>query len=98
MQLSFDEVNLLLETALLSQFKLYESNLQIVTMEEQSISVAQTALTIAMEKYGLGMINDIQLKEVQRTFEDAQLRLITARYDVKISETELLKLQGLLIR
>lgn len=98
MQLTFSEINLQLETTLLSQFKLYETYLQIVTMEEQNIIVAKSALTIAMEKYGLGMINDIQLKEVQRTFEDAQLRLISARYDVKISETELMRLQGLLIR
>jgi len=98
MKLTFDEVNLQLETSLLSQYKLYESNLQIATLEEQNILGAQTALSIAMEKYSMGMINDIQLKEVQRTFEDAQLRLITARYDVKISETELLRLQGLLIK
>ncbi len=98
MQLTINEINLQLETAILSQFKLYESNLQITTMEEQNITIAKTALDIAMEKYTLGIINDIQLKEVQRTFEDAQLRLITARYDTKISETELLRLQGLLIR
>ncbi len=97
-QLTFDEINLQLETTLLSQFTLYETYLQIVTMEEQNILVAKNALTIAMEKYGLGMINDIQLKEVQKTYEDAQLRLISARFDVKISEIELLRLQGLLIK
>ncbi len=98
MQLSFNEINLQLETSLLSQFKLYESNLQIVKMEEENITIAQTALTIAMEKYAVGVISDIQLKDAQKTFEDAQLRLIQARFDAKMSETELLKLQGLLIK
>lgn len=98
MQLSFNEVNLQLETTLLCQYKLYESNLQIVNMEEQNIVIAQKALNIAMEKYSIGVINDIQLKDAQRTFEDAQLRLIQARYDAKMSETGLLKLQGLLVQ
>jgi outer membrane protein TolC len=34
----------------------------------------------------------------QKSLEDAQLRLIDAKYDSKISETELLKLSGKIIR
>lgn len=98
MQLSFNEMNLQIETTLLSQYKLYESNLQIVKMEEQNLTIAQSVLNIAMEKYTVGMISDIQLKDAQNTFEDAQLRLIQARFDAKMSETELLRLQGLLIK
>jgi len=34
----------------------------------------------------------------QKSYEDAITRLITARYELKISETELLRLQGQLVK
>jgi outer membrane protein TolC len=55
-------------------------------------------ITIALERYNLGLCVSFELMTAQKILDDAQLRLINAKYDSKISETELLKLSGKIIR
>jgi outer membrane protein len=47
-----------------------------------------------LERYKLGLSGSFELITAQKSLEDAQLRLINAKYDCKISEIELLKLSG----
>ena len=46
----------------------------------------------------LGQATYLQLREAQRSLEDAYNRLISARYNTKLAETELLRLKGDLVR
>jgi outer membrane protein TolC len=47
-----------------------------------------------MEKYRIGAINDIDLRETQQKLMDAETRYLLSQYRSKIAETELLRISG----
>jgi len=51
-----------------------------------------------MERFRLGYVTSLQLKDAEKSFLDAEGRLVTARYDAKTAETELMRLNGVLIK
>lgn len=75
-------------------FKNYTLQKQTLELEEENILLAKENLTIAMERYRLGLSTSLELRETQRSLEEAYTRLINARYNTKVAETELLRLRG----
>jgi outer membrane protein TolC len=53
---------------------------------------------IALERFRQGVSTYLELREAQKSLEDAYDRLIAARYNTKVSETELLRLKGAIVR
>lgn len=83
-----------LETILLSYFSDYESSIELIALEENNLQLAEQALDIAFERFRLGNITPVELRESQRTLLNTETRLITAMFEAKIYETELLRLAG----
>ena len=69
-----------------------------LALEEENIILARENVNIIFQVYRLNSTTLIQLKEAQRSLQDAYTRLITARYNTKVAETELLRLKGELVR
>jgi outer membrane protein TolC len=63
-------------------------------LEEENILLAKENVTIALERNRLGLTTILELRETQKSLEDAYNRLIQARYAAKQAETELLRLKG----
>ena len=82
----------------LNAFKDYELQKQSLELEETNILLARENVTIILETYRLGSATYLQLREAQRSLEDAYNRLIAARYNTKLAETELLRLKGDLVK
>ena len=76
----------------------YLNALELVRLEEESVSFAMQTVEIAIERFRLGSINSIELREVQRSLINTESRLIAAQYRAKVAETELLRLSGRLVR
>ncbi len=76
----------------------YTANLQIVKLQMINKDVARENVDVAFEKYRLGAISDIDLRETQRKFIDAQYQLILSQFRAKKSEIELLRISGELYR
>ncbi len=76
----------------------FELQQQALALEEENILLARENVEIIMETYRLGNATYIQLREAQQSLEDAYTRLIAARYNTKLAETELLRLKGDLVR
>jgi hydrophobe/amphiphile efflux-1 (HAE1) family protein len=72
----------------------YVSNLQLAKLELSNIDVAKKNVVVALERYKLGNINDIELRETQLKLVDAQSRLLIAQYQTKLAEVELFRLTG----
>ncbi len=72
----------------------YQNNLQLLKMEEQNLSVANENLGIALERYKLGNLSGLDLREVQKSLLDAEERLITIQYQTKLAEISLLLISG----
>jgi outer membrane protein len=81
----------------INAFQNYEQQKKALALEEENIVLARENLDIVFETYKLGAATLIQLKLAQNSLADAENRLIEARYNAKISETELMRLSGQLL-
>lgn len=97
-QLNYDQVRTGIEADLLNTYKKYLNSLQLVQLEEENLKVAQESVGIALEKLKLGNITPLEFRETQRKLIDAKSRLVSAQYDAKTAETELLRISGQLIK
>lgn len=79
-------------------FRTYELQKKQLSLEDSNIVLAKENVFIAYERYKQGVTTYIELREAQKSLADAYDRLIAARYDTKVSETELLRLKGELLR
>ncbi len=97
-KLIFDNQRSLINLDIINAFKDYELQKQELELEESNILLAKENVDIALQSYRLGAFTFLQLREAQKSLEDAYNRLIAARYNAKLAETELLRLKGDLIR
>ena len=87
-----------LEADLVRVFQQYTTNLTLIEMETENVGVARENVTVSIEKYRLGSITALQMRDIQIKYLDALGRLISAQYLAKSAETELLTLSGGLIK
>ena len=90
----FQEVEQDIRAELLTVYYAYENNLRLVKMEEENLNVARENLEIALERYRLGALSGLELREVQKSLLDAEERLISVKYQTKLAEISLLQIAG----
>jgi len=56
---------------------------QTVTLQEQNVRTARTALSLAQERYRVGAISIVDLVQARGDYERAETDRITAVYDVQ---------------
>lgn len=72
----------------------YQNNLQILTLEKENLITAKLNHEIAMERYMLGDLSGIEMREAQKSLLDAEERLLTARYNTKLCEISLMQISS----
>lgn len=92
--LRYREVEQGIRADLLSIYSAYSNNLRLITLEEQNFQTATENLDIALERYKLGSLSGIDLREVQKSLLDARERLISAHYQTKLAEISLELISG----
>ena len=97
-ELLFDNQRTLLDVQVNNAFKDYELQKKNLALEEENILLARENVFIALERFKQGVSTYLELREAQISLEDAYNRLIAARYNAKIAETELMRLKGDIIR
>jgi len=90
----YQEIEQDIKAELLTIYYAYENNLRLVKMEEQNLGVARENLDIALERYRLGSLSGLELREVQKSLLDAERRLIAVKYQTKLAEISLLQISG----
>ena len=88
----------LLHLSVLDAYNEYLLQIESLRLEESNIELAIENVYIIMETYRLGGSTYLQLREAQKSLEDAYNRLIAARYNTKVAETELMRLKGEIVR
>lgn len=76
----------------------YQNAVAISKGESEIQTLAKQSLEIAMERYKLGRTTILELKQLQKLYEDSLVRTIIARYDAKFAAIELMRLSGQLLR
>lgn len=93
-RLGLEQQRLAVESEFTSLYRTYQNAVSLVDLEEENYENAEEVLDIALERFRLGSISSLEFREAQRTFLQAENRLITAKYESKVAETELLRLSG----
>jgi outer membrane protein len=76
----------------------YDNARKTLLIEEENIQLARENVSILLESFRRGVATFIELRTAQQSMVDAYNRLTTARFNAKVSETELLRLKGALLR
>ena len=97
-QLALDNTRTLVDLSLINAFKDYEYYKTAVTLEDENLGLARENVMVAMERFRQGVSTVIEMKEAQQSLEDAYNRLINARYNIKLAETQLLRLNNMLVQ
>ncbi len=97
-QLLYDQQRSTVNVALRNAFINYENAKKILLIEEENIGLAKENVLIALETFKRGVNTFIELRTAQQSLAEAYSSLISARYNAKLAETELLRLNGSLLR
>jgi outer membrane protein TolC len=93
-ELRYREIEQGVKADILTIYSAYSNYLRLVTLEEQNLETASENLYIAMERYRLGNLSGIDLREVQKSLLDARESLLSVQYQTKLAEISLLLISG----
>ncbi len=83
-----------LDAALLQDYNSYSQASDLLSIETDNLTIAKQTLDIARERFRVGSYTPLELREAQNAYIAAESRLVSARYAVKTSENELMRLTG----
>ncbi|MGI4729061.1 MAG: TolC family protein [Janthinobacterium lividum] len=72
----------------------YLSGLNLIRLEKSNVGIAKQNLDISLEKYRLGNITPLEVREAQRNYLDAQTRFFNNQYQTKLAEVSLKEITG----
>ena len=93
-KLQHDRLELSLKAELGNLWQAYRNNIQLLNLEKQNVITARENHEIAKERYMLGDISGIEMREAQKSLLDAEERLLSVEYQTKLCEISLLQITG----
>lgn len=93
-QYDVERIKQAVEAQLLTAYQNYQTNLRLISLEKSNVEVAKENLDITLDKYRLGSIVPLELREAQLNFIDATARYANALYQTKIAEIALKEIAG----
>lgn len=93
-RLERNELEQALRADLSNLWQAYQNNLQMLNLERQNLIAAKDNHEIAMERYMLGDLSGIEMREAQKSLLDAEERILAAEYNTKLCEISLLQISG----
>jgi outer membrane protein TolC len=72
----------------------YQNSIKLVELEKQNLRVAHDNFDIAMERFRLGDLSGIEMREIEKMYLDAEYRLLIAQYQAKLAEISLRQISG----
>lgn len=93
-RLQQEQLEQALRADLSNLWQAYQNNLQMLNLERQNLIAAKDNHDIAMERYMLGDLSGIEMREAQKSLLDAEERILAAEYDTKLCEISLLQISG----
>ena len=83
---------------LTSAYNQFVTDQELLSFERDNQALAEENLSISVEKFKLGDSSILEVNEAQRTYDTAISRLVNAQHNARLSELELLRLSGSLVR
>jgi outer membrane protein TolC len=98
MQLTYDWQNTELSRQYRTAWGNYEMALAAYKLEQENIGYAKENLDIQKARFRVGIANTLETREAENSYVQALQRLFTAAYNLKVSETKVLELEGNLVK
>ena len=92
--ITIEQLELQLRANLDDFWQAYQNNLMLLELQEQNLKAAQETMDIAQERYLLGNLSGLEMREAQKSLLDAEESLLQAQYDTKVCEISLLQISG----
>ena len=93
-QLRLDQMQLDLQADLTTCYQTYTTNISLLALQQENLSIAQRNYQSALQRYKLGDLSGLDLRQVQKSLIDAEERVLQAEYDAKMCEITLLLISG----
>ena len=93
-KLEREQMQLAIKSDFANMWQSYLNNLELFKLEKENVEVARENYNIAIERYKLGDLAGIRLREAQNSLLDAEERLVTAQYNIKMNEIALKQISG----
>ena len=93
-----EQAQLAVDADVYVNYKSFLLNKEIVDLELQNMRDSKEVQQVSLERYRIGKANLLETIETQKNLEEAQVRYINALYAMKVSETELLRANGALVK
>lgn len=93
-RIQYDKVNQNIVSQLTSLYQTYQTNLELVRLEQENLAVAKQNMDITLEKFKIGSVAPLEFREAQRNYINANARFTNSQFDAKLAEIALLQLSG----
>lgn len=93
-ELAQRDLELALKADLADLWQAYQNNLRLLELERQNLTTAQENHFIAYDRYMLGDLSGIEMREAQQSLLDAEERILVAEYNTKLCEISLRQISG----
>ena len=91
---NFNRLKKQIESQIFQLYNDYQNNLKLVKFETENVKMSKKNTFIAFEKYRLGELSDIDLRQIQIMQLEAENSRLLAQFQAKQTETELLRISG----
>jgi len=92
--INYKQITLNVQAEISNLYVSYLSGLDLMKLGQSNVEVAKRNLDISLEKYKLGNITPLEIREAQRNYLDAQSKFFTAQYQSKSAEIMLKEITG----
>ena len=93
-QLQQEDIQQALRADLSNLWQAYQNNISMLKLERENLIAAVENHEIASDRYMLGNLSGIEMREAQKSLLDAEERILAAEYNTKMCEISLLQLSG----
>lgn len=96
-ELEIERERLSLRSEFANIWMAYRNNIELTKLERESLENAEINYEIAMDRYKLGDLSGLELREAQNSLLEAEDRLVTAQYRTKLYEISLMQISGRIV-
>lgn len=96
-ELQYEQTILSLKADFSNMWMAYRNNIYLTNLEKENVETAKENHEIAIERYKLGDLSGIELREAQNSLLEAEERLVQAEYNTKLCEISLMQISGQVI-
>ena len=93
-KLTYQKLSQNINAQIATLYQNYQTNIELVKLEQENLGVAQQNLDITLEKFRLGSVAPLEFREAQRNYIDANARFTNAQFQAKLAEINLQQIAG----